>query len=73
MCGRFILKSPLVELQRVFEFSERPNLRPSWNVAPTQTVPIVRLRREGLGREAAPTTAGIAVDATVAETALRLR
>ena len=49
MCGRFLLNSPLVELQRAFRFPERPNLGPRYNVAPTQTVPIVR-RRRGRGR-----------------------
>lgn len=53
MCGRFILNSPIVELQAEFEFSETPNLRPRWNVAPTQTVPIVRRRQDGEGRELA--------------------
>jgi putative SOS response-associated peptidase YedK len=53
MCGRFLLKSPLVELQQAFRFSERPNLAPRYNVAPTQTVPIVRRRQEGEGRELA--------------------
>ena len=53
MCGRFLLNSPLVELQRAFRFPERPNLWPRYNVAPTQTVPIVRRRRDGEGRELA--------------------
>ena len=54
MCGRFLLKSPLVELQRAFGFAERPNLGPRFNIAPTQTVAIVRLRQEdGGGRELA--------------------
>ena len=49
MCGRFLLKSPLVELQRAFGFAERPNLEPRFNIAPTQTVPIVRRRDDGGG------------------------
>ena len=53
MCGRFLLNSPLVELQRVFRFPERPNLEPRYNVAPTQTVPIARLRKDREGRELA--------------------
>lgn len=62
MCGRFPLTSPLAEMRRVFRFDERPNLAPRYNVAPTQTVPIVRNRSdremaiirqagEGAGRE----------------------
>ena len=49
MCGRFLLKSPLVELQQAFRFAERPNLAPRYNVAPTQTVPIVRRQKDGQG------------------------
>jgi putative SOS response-associated peptidase YedK len=43
MCGRFLLHSPLAELQRAFRFAGRPNLEPRFNVAPTQRVAIVRL------------------------------
>jgi len=53
MCGRFLLKSPVVELQGAFGFVERPNLEPRFNIAPTQTVAIVRLRANGDGRELA--------------------
>jgi putative SOS response-associated peptidase YedK len=45
MCGRFLLKSPLVELQQAFRFLEQPNLATRYNVAPTQAVPIVRRRQ----------------------------
>jgi putative SOS response-associated peptidase YedK len=44
VCGRGILYSPLVELQRAFEFSETPNMMGRYNIAPTQRVPIVRHR-----------------------------
>jgi putative SOS response-associated peptidase YedK len=53
MCGRFLLNSPLVELQRAFRFPERPNLGPRYNVAPTQTIPIIRRRQDGEVRELA--------------------
>jgi putative SOS response-associated peptidase YedK len=42
MCGRFILKTSLVGLQEEFSFHERPNLRPRYNIAPTQEIAIVR-------------------------------
>ena len=42
MCGRFILTSPVESLAKIFGFSERPNLAPRYNIAPTQEVPIVR-------------------------------
>jgi putative SOS response-associated peptidase YedK len=53
MCGRFLLNSPLAQLQGQFGFGERPNLAPRYNVAPTQTVPIVRPRANGQERELA--------------------
>ena len=52
MCGRFLLHTPVDTLQRAFGFAERPNLRPRYNIAPTQTVPIVR-QKDGGGRELA--------------------
>ena len=53
MCGRYLLRAPLDELQQAFGFPERPNLAPRYNIAPTQPVPIVRLRADGRGRELA--------------------
>ena len=53
MCGRFLLHAPVDTLQRAFGFAERPNLRPRYNVAPTQTVPVVRHKDDGGGRELA--------------------
>lgn len=41
------LATPVAELKRVFEFSETPNLRPRWNIAPTQDVAAVRLGEDG--------------------------
>ena len=58
MCGRFLLHTPVDTLQRAFGFAERPNLRPRYNVAPTQTVPVVR-RKDGGGRELAPVRWGL--------------
>lgn len=53
MCGRYLLHTPLDVLQGTFGFAERPNLQPRYNIAPTQTVPIVRRREDGAGRELA--------------------
>lgn len=50
MCGRYSLTSPLDALQAPFSFDELPNLRPRYNIAPTQEVPVVRTRQDG-GRE----------------------
>src|SRR5215217_5300052 len=52
MCGRFLLHTAVADLQRAFGFAERPNLQPRYNIAPTQTVPIVR-QKDGGGRELA--------------------
>ncbi len=44
MCGRYSITSPVEALRGLFKFEgPLPNLGPSYNVAPTQAVPIVRL------------------------------
>jgi putative SOS response-associated peptidase YedK len=45
MCGRYSLTKTLDDLSAFFELYElyqRPNLAPRWNIAPTQTSPVVR-------------------------------
>ncbi|MGI9452860.1 MAG: SOS response-associated peptidase [Geminicoccaceae bacterium] len=42
MCGRFMLISPIEAIQKLFDFKQRPNLRPRYNIAPSQEVTIVR-------------------------------
>lgn len=42
MCGRFVLKTPVEELARLFGFPERPNLPARYNVAPTDPCAVVR-------------------------------
>lgn len=42
MCGRFMLKSSIEALHRLFDVEQRPNLRPRYNIAPSQDVAIVR-------------------------------
>jgi putative SOS response-associated peptidase YedK len=49
----------LVELQRAFKFPERPNIRPRYNVAPSQDIAIVRRRADGEGRELAQVRWGL--------------
>jgi putative SOS response-associated peptidase YedK len=51
MCGRYMLTTPVDALRQLFLFTERPNLAPRYNIAPTQEVPIVRPTRDGAGRE----------------------
>lgn len=47
MCGRYTLTSPLEGVRQVFDFVERPNLAPRFNIAPTQEVAAVRLGADG--------------------------
>ena len=51
MCGRYLLTTPVDALAQLFRFTERPNLGPRYNIAPTQDVPIVRVAKEGDRRE----------------------
>jgi putative SOS response-associated peptidase YedK len=51
MCGRYMLTTPVDALRQLFLFTERPNLAPRYNIAPTQEVPIVRRSRDGAVRE----------------------
>jgi putative SOS response-associated peptidase YedK len=46
MCGRFSLIVDASVLAGVFEIDPPQNLRPRFNIAPTQTIPIVRAGRE---------------------------
>lgn len=42
MCGRMIQMTPLEVLRQIFGFAGAPNLRPRYNLAPTQEVAVVR-------------------------------
>ena len=42
MCGRYSLTSPPEAIRRLFGFAGQPNLPARYNIAPTQTVPVVR-------------------------------
>ncbi|RJF83871.1 SOS response-associated peptidase [Azospirillum cavernae] len=42
MCGRMMLTSPVSAIERIFGVPERPNLKPRWNIAPTQEIPVIR-------------------------------
>ena len=43
MCARFSLSSPIEALRNLFQLSGSPNLRASYNIAPTNTVFALRL------------------------------
>ena len=48
MCGRVVQKTPLGEIRILFETVDPiPNAAPTFNGAPTDTLPVVRLDRDG--------------------------
>jgi len=47
MCGRYSLTTPLEALRQVFSFEGSPNLAPRYNIAPTQTAPVLRRHPDG--------------------------
>lgn len=48
MCGRYVLHRPIDELRAIFAaMGEMPNLAPSWNIAPTQSAPVLRIAPTG--------------------------
>src|SRR5229473_7900383 len=48
MCGRVVQKTPLGEIRVLFDtVNPVPNAAPTYNGAPTDTLPVVRLDREG--------------------------
>jgi putative SOS response-associated peptidase YedK len=51
MCGRYSLTTEPEALRQLFNFANRPNFAPRYNVAPTQPMPVVR--RGEAGRELA--------------------
>ena len=51
MCGRYVVKTPIKTIAKVHRVFDAPLFEPRYNVAPTQTVPIVRAK--DVGRELA--------------------
>jgi putative SOS response-associated peptidase YedK len=47
MCGRYSLTTELEALRQLFNFANRPNFAPRYNVAPTQRMPVVRRSDSG--------------------------
>ena len=47
MCGRFTLRTPAKDIAELFRLADVPDLRPSYNIAPTQPVAAVRLSTTG--------------------------
>jgi putative SOS response-associated peptidase YedK len=53
MCGRYTIKAPVAQLATLFDVLEPSPLAPRYNVAPTQSVPVVRLSPQHNRREMA--------------------
>ncbi len=53
MCGRYTIKAPVAQLATLFDVLDPPPVPPRYNVAPTQSVPVVRLNPEHNRREIA--------------------
>ena len=51
MCGRFTLHTPVDKLVKQFWLNTIPELRPRYNIAPTQLVPIVRSTNNNPSRQ----------------------
>jgi putative SOS response-associated peptidase YedK len=48
MCGRYSITTAPEAMRRLFKFTnDTPNLRPNYNAAPTQILPVVRLNEAG--------------------------
>src|SRR5271167_4218612 len=41
MCGRFVVTSPPDALRQIFGYLEQPNFPPRFNIASTQSIPVV--------------------------------
>jgi putative SOS response-associated peptidase YedK len=51
MCGRFTLRTPAKDIAELFHLAEVPDLRPRYNIAPTQPVAAVRVSPKDGHRE----------------------
>lgn len=47
MCGRFTLRLTPAELQQVFDLFREPDVVPRYNIAPTQSIPVIRRTNQG--------------------------
>jgi len=50
VCGRYSITTAPEAMRQLFDFANQPNLAPRYNVAPTQTAPVLRLDPESGGR-----------------------
>src|SRR2546426_572133 len=53
MCGRYTLKTPVERLSEKFQFPQVVSLKPRYNIAPSQSVAVVRLLPDDTDRKLA--------------------
>lgn len=58
MCGRYALKTSVPEIARILNAENRADFAPSFNIAPTQAVPVCRVSADG-DRELVPMRWGL--------------
>jgi putative SOS response-associated peptidase YedK len=73
MCGRYSLTTPVEGLRLLFDFPEQPNLRPRYNIAPTQEVTAVRATPPAGAADAAGTGRGAVGEAGLGRHLVSLR
>lgn len=59
MCGRKFHRTPPAEMARLFRLDQMPNFDPNYNLAPTQSAPVLRRRAEDGRRSADLLTWGL--------------
>ena len=50
MCGRFVLRAPFSELVRLYNITNNLNLKPRYNISPTEDIAVVRADPGGTAR-----------------------
>ena len=58
MCARYTIRTPAELLAARFGLDQVPDLRPRYNVAPSQPVPVVGVKAGGRGRRLIVATSG---------------
>jgi putative SOS response-associated peptidase YedK len=48
MCGRYTLKSPVINIEETFQAKFRPTYKPNWNIAPTTNCAVITSKEPGI-------------------------
>jgi putative SOS response-associated peptidase YedK len=46
MCGRFTLRTPTKDIVKAFGLADAPDIKPRYNIAPTQQIAAIKLDPE---------------------------